>query len=57
MKLENKIYVLDNINKSFREITIKERANEVTLVKGDKDEVYISNKIALNNEKNNSKKI
>ncbi len=57
VKLENKIYVLDNINKSFREITIKERANEVTLVKGDKYEVYISNKIALNNEKNNSKKI
>ena len=57
MKLENKIYVLDNINKSFREITIKERANEVKLVKGDKYEVYISQKIALNNEKNNSKKI
>lgn len=57
VKLENKIYVLDNLNKSFREITIEERANEVKLVKGDKYEVYISNKIALNNEKNNSKKI
>lgn len=57
VKLENKIYVLDNLNKSFREITIKERANEVKLVKGDKYEVYISQKIALNNEKNNSKKI
>jgi len=57
VKLENKIYVLDNLNKTFREITIEERANEVKLVKGDKYEVYISNKIALNNEKNNSKKI
>ena len=57
VKLENTIYVLDNLNKSFREITIKERANEVKLVKGDKYEVYISQKIALNNEKNNSKKI
>ena len=57
VKIENKVYVLDNINKTFREITIEERKNEVQLVKGDKYEMYISNKIALNNEKNNSKKI
>ena len=48
---------LDSLNKTFREITIEERINEVQLVKGDKYEMYISNKIALNNEKNNSKKI
>ena len=57
VKIENKVYVLDNINKTFREITIEERINEVKLVKGDKYQMYISNKIALNNEKNNSKKI
>ena len=57
VKIENKVYVLDNINKTFREITIEERKNEVQLVKGDKYEMYISNKIALSNEKNNSKKI
>ena len=57
VKIENKVYVLDSLNKTFREITIEERINEVQLVKGDKYEMYISNKIALNNEKNNSKKI
>ena len=57
VKIENKVYVLDNINKTFREITIEERKNEVQLVKGDKYQMYISNKIALSNEKNNSKKI
>ena len=57
VKIENKVYVLDNINKTFRETTIEERKNEVQLVKGDKYQMYISNKIALNNEKNNSKKI
>ena len=57
VKLENKVYVLDSLNKTFREITIEERKKEVRLVQGDKYEMYISNKIALNNEKNNSKKI
>lgn len=57
VKIENKVYVLDSLNKTFREITIEERINEVQLVKGDKYEMYISNKIALSNEKNNSKKI
>ena len=57
VKIENKVYVLDNINKTFREITIEERKNEVQLLKGDKYQMYISNKIALSNEKNNSKKI
>ena len=57
VKIENKVYVLDNINKTFREITIEERKNEVQLVKGDKYQMYISNKIALSNEKNNCKKI
>ena len=57
VKIENKVYVLDSLNKTFREITIEERINEVQLVKGDKYEIYISNKIALSNEKNNSKKI
>ena len=57
VKIENKVYVLDNINKTFREITIEERKKEVRLVQGDKYEMYISNKIALSNEKNNSKKI
>ena len=57
VKIENKVYVLDSLNKTFREITIEERKNEVQLVKGDKYEMYISNKIALSNEKNNSKKI
>ena len=57
VKIENKVYVLDNINKTFREITIEERKNEVQLVKGDKYEMYIANKIALNNEKKKKKKI
>lgn len=54
---DQKIYVLDNYNKSFRLLTDKERLLELSVLNGNIYEQYISNKLALNSSNNNNRKI